>query len=79
MILCYDNFFILSIADLGFSDLKIELPATKISAPDSTISFAFSIVTPPSTSIKKLFSILHFFQSLIFYNSELHSYQVQNY
>ena len=40
--------------EIGSSDLKTELPATRTLAPESKSCLAFSLFTPPSTSIKAL-------------------------
>ena len=40
--------------EIGSSDLKTELPATKTFAPELKSCLALSLFTPPSTSIRAL-------------------------
>ena len=49
-----DSTFKESIIELGFSELKIQLPETKISAPADASSFMLLKSTPPSICIKEL-------------------------
>ena len=59
----FDSFFRESIIVFGFFDLKIQLPETKISAPNLDNSFTLLKSTPPSICI----NVLDFLDSIKFF------------